>query len=137
MPRRNLILAVSSLALTMSIWLTTSPARVQAAKVDPPPVTWDSIESRIKWEADQGFSGVVFVAKDGKVVIHNAYGLANREKKIPMRPDTIFAIGSTPIDFTKAGILLLAEHGKLALTDPITKYFKDAPDDKQSITIRH
>jgi hypothetical protein len=61
----------------------------------------------MQWEADHGYAGVVLVARDGKVVFHKAYGMANREKNIPMRPDTILAIGSTPIDFTKAGILLL------------------------------
>ena len=76
---------------------------------------WDTIAPRMQWEAERGFSGVVLVARDGAVAFHQAYGLANRDKKIPMRPDTIFAIGSTPIDFTKAGILLLAERRKLTL----------------------
>jgi CubicO group peptidase (beta-lactamase class C family) len=89
------------------------------------------------WEAQHGFSGVVLITHDGKSVVHKAYGLANREKNIPIRLDTIFGVGSTPIDFTKAGILLLAERGKLALSDPITKYFNDVPEDKQSITIQY
>jgi len=93
--------------------LTTS-----APDNSPPTVSWDTLEARLKWEAGHGFSGVVLVARDGKVVFHEAYGLANREKKIAMRPDTILAIGSTPIDFTKAGILLLADRGNLSLSEP-------------------
>lgn len=108
-----------------------------ASPNEPPPVTWDTLEARMKWEADQGFSGVVLVARDGEVVFHKAFGMANREKQIAMRPDTILAIGSTPIDFTKAGILLLAERGKLTLKDPITKYLAGVPDDKKSITLEH
>lgn len=54
-----------------------------------------------------------------------------------MKVDTILAIGSTPIDFTKAGILLLAERGKLSLDDPITKYFDKVPDEKKAITLKH
>jgi uncharacterized protein (TIGR03067 family) len=103
----------------------------------PPEVTWESLDARMKWEADQGFSGVVLVARDGKTVFHKAYGMANREKKIAMRPDTILAIGSTPIDFTKAAILLLAEAGKLSLEDPITKHFDKVPKDMKSVTIAH
>jgi CubicO group peptidase (beta-lactamase class C family) len=91
----------------------------------------------MQWEADHGFSGVVLVARDGKIAFHKAYGLANREKQIPMRPDTILAIGSTPIDFTKAAILLLIERGKLKLSDPIKKFFDNVPEDKQAITIEH
>lgn len=105
--------------------------------VEPPAVTWDSLDARMKWEADQGFAGVVLLARDGKVAFHKAYGTANREKKIAMRPDTILAIGSTPIDFTTADILFLAERGKLALTDPITKHLPGVPDDKKAMTLDH
>jgi len=104
---------------------------------EPPPFTWDALESRMKWEADQGFSGVVLAARDGKIVFHKAYGLANREKHIAMGPDTILAIGSTPIDFTKAGILLLAQRGKLSLSDSIAKFFDNVPEEKKAITIQH
>ncbi len=111
-------------------------ARSQGGATEtPPPATWGSLEARMKWEADHGFEGVVLVARDGKVVFHKAYGMANREKKIAMRPDTIFGIGSTPIDFTKAGILLLAERGKLSLKDPISKHLSGVPEDKKAMTI--
>jgi CubicO group peptidase (beta-lactamase class C family) len=110
---------------------------VRAPADEPPPFDWDTLESRMKWEADQGFSGVVLAARDGKVVSHKAYGMANRQKQIAMRPDTILAIGSTPIDFTKAGILLLAQRGKLSLSDSIAKYFDNVPEEKKAITIQH
>ena len=103
----------------------------------PPAVMWDSFDARMKWEADQGFSGVVLVARNGEIAFHKGYGMANREKAIAMRPDTILAIGSTPIDFTKAGILLLAERGKLSLSDPILKHLDRVPDDKKTITLEH
>jgi CubicO group peptidase (beta-lactamase class C family) len=103
----------------------------------PPAANWESVDDRMKWEADQGFSGVVLVARDGAIVFHKAYGMANRDKNIAMRPDSILAIGSTPIDFTKAGILVLAERGKVRLDDPITKYLDNVPEDKKSITVRH
>lgn len=120
-------------AYTLAAGLVTGAA----AEAPPPAPTWETIGARVKWEADHGFTGVVLVARGGKVVFHQAYGEANREKKIPMRTDTILAIGSTPIDFTKAGILLLAERGRLKLTDPITKYFDNVPEDKRAITIEH
>jgi CubicO group peptidase (beta-lactamase class C family) len=104
---------------------------------EPPRITWDTLGARMKWEEDHRFSGVVLVARAGTIVFHKAFGLANREKQIPMRPDTILAIGSTPIDFTKAGILLLADQGKLHLDDSIAKFFDSVPQDKQSMTIQH
>ena len=108
-----------------------------APKDQPPAVSLDSLAARMKWEADRGFAGVVLVARDGKVAFHQAYGLANREKNFAMRPDTIFGIGSTPIDFTKAGILLLAERGKLALSDPVARHLPGVPDDKKAMTLAH
>ncbi len=107
------------------------------ASAPPPTIGWDSFDARMDWEAEQGFSGVVLVARDGAIKFHKAYGMADRDKKIAMRPDTILAIGSTPIDFTKAGILLLADRGKLSLDDSITKHLEGVPDDKVPITIRH
>jgi CubicO group peptidase (beta-lactamase class C family) len=106
-------------------------------KDSAPALTWESLEARVQSEVDHGLAGVVLVARDGKIVLHKAFGLANREKNIAMRPDTILAIGSTPIDFTKAGNLLLAEKGKLNLSDPITKFIDNVPDDKRPITVRH
>lgn len=104
---------------------------------DPPPVSWETLPARMAWEANNGFAGVVLVVRDGSIVFHEAYGLANREKKIPMRPDTILGIGSTPIDFTKVSILRLAEEGRLSLSDPITKFFEGVPEDKRAMTLDH
>jgi CubicO group peptidase (beta-lactamase class C family) len=106
-----------------------------AESARPPALTRDSLDARMTWEVEHGFAGVVLVARNGAVVFHKAYGQANRDKQIAMRPDTIFGIGSTPIDFTKAAILLLAERGKLRLSDPITKYLDGVPEDKKGITI--
>jgi CubicO group peptidase (beta-lactamase class C family) len=84
-----------------------------------------------------GFSGAVLVAKDGKIVLHKGYGLADREKKIPYTPETVFDIGSITKQFTAAAILKLEMAGKLKVTDPISKYFDGVPADKQAMTLHH
>lgn len=101
------------------------------------PVSWGTLGDRLEQEAEGGFTGVVLIVHDGEVVVDRGFGMANREEHIPNRPDTVFAIGSAPIDFTLAGILLLEQGGKLALSDPITNYFDNVPPDKRSITIEH
>jgi len=100
-------------------------------------LTWDNLDARISAAVEEGFSGVILAVHDGETVLNGAFGMANREEGIPNRPDTIFGIGSTPIDFTHVGILMLAQQGKLSFDDPITKYFDDVPQDKRSITIQH
>ncbi len=87
--------------------------------------------------ADKGFSGAVLIVKDGQVILSKGYGLANRERKIPVTPDTVFDIGSLVKQFTAAAILKLEMKGKLRVTDPINKYFKKVPPDKASMTIHH
>lgn len=99
------------------------------------PVTWETLEDRLQKEEEAGFSGVVLVVRSNKVILHEGYGLANRERSIPNSTKTVFAIGSTPIDFTKAAILKLADLGKIQTSDPITKFLPDVPEDKQPITI--
>ncbi|MEZ5708970.1 MAG: serine hydrolase domain-containing protein [Blastomonas sp.] len=88
-------------------------------------------------ERDQGFSGVVFVQRDGVVIHRGAYGFSNSETGQRNSLGTVFGIGSRPIDFTIAAILLLDQRGKIKLDDTIDKYFEGVPADKSTMTIRH
>ena len=99
------------------------------------PITWETLPARMDEESKAGFSGFVYAVHDGKVALSHGYGFADRDKKTPIDENTIFAIGSTPIDFTRAAVLKLEEMGKLKTSDPITKYVKDVPADKQAITV--
>jgi CubicO group peptidase (beta-lactamase class C family) len=82
-----------------------------------------------------GFSGTVLVAKDGKVVLAKGYGMADREKKIPMTADSVISTGSITKQFTAAAILKLEMQGKLRVEAPISKYLPGVPPDKAAITI--
>lgn len=108
-----------------------------AAAGEPAPLTWENLEARMEAETAAGFSGSLLVVRDDRIVLDRGYGLANREEGIAASPETVYGIGSTPIDFTRAALLLLAQEGKLALTDPITRWFGDVPADKRAITIDH
>lgn len=110
---------------------------IEGGDADAPPLTWDTVDDRMKAEEDAGFSGVLLVTRDGTVAHHAGYGLADRDKGKEVTADTIFAIGSVPIDFTFAGILQLINDGKLSRDDHITKFFENVPEDKQSITLDH
>ena len=81
-----------------------------------------------KSAAADRFSGAVLVAKNGKTLFSGAYGLADREKKIPNRLDTRFRIGSMNKMFTAVSVLQLVEAGKIKLTDPLGKYITDYPN---------
>ena len=98
---------------------------------------WDNAEETFRQLARDGFSGVVYLARKGEVVLEQAYGISNAELGYTTRPDTIYGIGSTPIDFTVAALYLLAQDGKVGLDDRITRYFDEVPDDKRNMTLRH
>jgi CubicO group peptidase (beta-lactamase class C family) len=113
---------------------TTTDARPGAAIA---PLTWSTLDERLREAESEGFSGVVLAVRDGEVVLDRGYGLANRERGIPNSTGTVFDVGSIPIDFTRAAVLLLVQEGRLALDDPIARFLPDVPDDKRGITVRH
>jgi CubicO group peptidase (beta-lactamase class C family) len=82
-----------------------------------------------------GFSGAITVVKKGRVIINKGYGVANKKTNSFNNPNTIFDIGSNTKQFTATAILKLIELEKIKLTDPLSKYFKNLPVDKQNITI--
>lgn len=87
--------------------------------------------------AAQGrFSGVVLVAREGKVVFGRAYGMANYELDAPNTAETKFRIGSLTKPFTAAAVMLLQERGKLSIQDSICKYVADCPAAWQPVTLR-
>ncbi len=94
------------------------------------------LEERVRADA---FSGVVLVAKDARVVFHEAYGLADREAKVPNRKDTRFNLGSINKNFTRVAVHQLARQGKLGLDDTIKRFLPDYPnaDAAAKVTIRH
>jgi CubicO group peptidase (beta-lactamase class C family) len=89
-------------------------------------------------KADE-FSGVVLIAKDARVLFHEAYGLADRDQKVPNRKDTKFNLGSINKNFTRVAIHQLARQGKLGLDDPIKKLLPDYPNPQaaEKVTVRH
>jgi CubicO group peptidase (beta-lactamase class C family) len=95
------------------------------------------LKEHLSTAADSGFSGSVLIVEKGRVLIREGYGSANREKQVPITPETAFDIGSISKQFTKAAILLLEDRGDLSTDDPLSKFFPEAPEDKASVTIRH
>jgi len=83
------------------------------------------------------FSGVIFVAQKGKVLISQGYGLADRELDVANTTQTKFAIGSMTKAFTAMGIMILQERGQLSVHDPICNYIADCPTAWKSITLHH
>lgn len=78
----------------------------------------------------------LLVVKDGKIRRAEGFGLANVELQVPVKPETVFQSGSVGKQFTATAIMMLVEEGKVALDDPLTKYFSDAPAAWKDVTVR-
>lgn len=84
-----------------------------------------------------GFSGAAIAQKDGKLILREGYGLADRETRRPYLPTTVQSHGSITKQITGAAIVLLEQQGKLGFDDPIGLFFEGVPKDKSAITIHH
>jgi CubicO group peptidase (beta-lactamase class C family) len=84
-----------------------------------------------------GFSGGLALVKAGETALLKGYGKADRERGVPMGPDSVFDLGSITKPFTAAAILRLQELGKLRTSDPIGRFFEGVPEDKAGITLEH
>ena len=135
---------VALLALTMAACATppstpvpASPAAVSTAAPAEDPLA-DKARAIVQAYVDRNeFSGTVLVAKDGKPVFREAFGLANRELNVPLTPESILRLGSITKQFTSASIMQLAEQGKLSIDDPVSKYYAAAPAAWSKITVKH
>jgi len=77
---------------------------------------------------ENGFSGVILVARGDRVLLRRAAAFADRERNLLNTPQTRFPLASVSKQFTAAAIMLLVEDGKIALADPISKYFPISKD---------
>lgn len=116
-------------------------------------INFFKIDSTINAEIAQHniAGGVALIAKNGKIVHHQAYGFANIDASVKMQENAIFRIASQTKAIISVAVLKLVEQGKIRLDDPIEMYFpafsgqkvyiKQADtlllvDRKRSITIR-
>jgi CubicO group peptidase (beta-lactamase class C family) len=65
---------------------------------------------------------VVLIQQHGRLVYLKCFGVRDIKTKLPMTPDTIFALHSMTKPITSLAAMMLTDAGKLALDDPVSKY---------------
>ena len=87
-------------------------------------------QSSITEAVDAGLlaGAVTCVWHRGEVLQVNGIGYRDVEAGLPMRDDTIFRIASMTKPITVAAAMALVEEGKLALSDPITRWVPELAD---------
>lgn len=71
---------------------------------------------------------VVFIARGGKLAYAKSFGWQDKEKKIPMRADSIFRLYSMTKPVVSVAAMMLVEEGKIGLQEPVSKYIPEFKD---------
>jgi len=152
------------LVLTAIVFAQTPSVKISPDLTPASPATVGMSDKRLKKidamlkkavKDDDIPGAVALIARDGKIVFHSSYGLADHSAGIKIYNDAIFRIASQTKAITSTAVMMLWEEGKFKLDDPVSKYipeFKNAqildtfnekdttytsvPSEKE-ITIRH
>lgn len=89
-------------------------------------------------EAGELVGAVLLVAKDGKVVLHEALGWRHRGRELPMEKNTMFRMASNTKPTISTSIGILVEEGKLAYEDLVQEHISTFDNYRSGfIQIRH
>lgn len=113
-----------------SLGAQTSTSLTPAGKVWPNDVDANRISKLDQMltdavKANQVPGLVAMVVKDGKIVYHEAKGLADVDSKQKMVKDQIFRIASQTKAITSTAVMMLWEEGAFRLDDPIARYIPE------------
>jgi CubicO group peptidase (beta-lactamase class C family) len=93
------------------------------------------IDKIFSWTSPSAPGCVCAVSQNGKMVFNQAYGSADLERNAPLTTNSILDAGSVTKQFIAAAALVLAQDGKISLTDDVRKYIPELPDYGEKITI--
>jgi len=66
---------------------------------------------------------VVAIARKGRLAYYESFGYLDKAAGTPMPKDAIFAIASMTKPMVGVGIMMLVEESRIAMTDPVSKWF--------------
>lgn len=130
------LLVVAGLAFTGLAFAPALPsvardqAQVSASRSGFDQAKLAAIVDWLKADVDKGRipGAVVLVARDGKILLHEAVGWADADKKIAMQRDSIHPIASSTKLITTIAALRLFEANKLQIMAPIATYLPELKD---------
>ncbi|MDR3218487.1 MAG: beta-lactamase family protein [Dysgonamonadaceae bacterium] len=90
----------------------------------------ERVDNLLQEYIDKGIipHALTFVAKDGQVIHHKAFGWRDVEQQIPLQEDDIFRMYSQTKAVTTVALMTLFEQGKFQLDDPVSKYIPEMTD---------
>jgi CubicO group peptidase (beta-lactamase class C family) len=114
------------------------PARVRAGSAAPSAVGLERLSSFFDNEATSGRipGAVVLIQQHGSPVYLKSFGVRDVATGAPMSPDTIFALHSMTKPITCLAATMLIDEGRLAPSDPVSKYIPAFADVEVGVASR-
>ena len=137
--KSRLIAYIYSMKKVLLCLCSLATYTVTLAQLDPRLKSLDTLAERVLKDWHGAGFAVAVVEKD-KVIYAKGFGYRDLEKKLPVTPNTQFAIGSCSKSFTSALVGLLDQEGKLDIDKPVREYLPSLKfyDDKMNdqVTLR-
>src|SRR5262245_34813816 len=118
--------------------LTLSIATTCAHAGAPSPEALRALAARVRElvEDDEAVGAEVLILHRRQVVLHEAFGWADLDRRTPLTPNTIVCVRSMTKPLIGTAIQMLIDEGKLSLADPASKYLPAFANDRsRAITI--
>lgn len=77
---------------------------------------------------------VLVVARRGGIALLETHGMADLERRVPMRADAILRIHSMSKIVTTVGLLSLMEEGRFLLSEPVARFLPELADPRVATT---
>lgn len=137
--KHHILAILCCLMISVSACVGDKPSQNKNIDIDVSPtemsVEMDTFLKQYYKPSDPG--ATIIVTKDGHTIFRKAYGMADLERGIALKPDMVMRLASVSKQFTAAAIMLLSDEGKLSVSDDITKYLPHFPTHGKKITIEN
>lgn len=140
------LLTLLFIAVSFSIFAQTpsiqqSPPLTEAVpeSVGMSPDRLARIDAALQAAVEEGDipGAVALVAREGKIVYHKAFGMADNEAGRSLEKNDIFRIASQSKAITSTAVMMLWEEGRFQLDDPVSKYIPEFKNPQVLKTFRY
>jgi CubicO group peptidase (beta-lactamase class C family) len=125
------VLLVAALCAATSAYCDPQPATTSAFSTDGLKRVSDYFENEVATGKLPG--AVVLIQQHGKPVYFETFGFRDAVAHTPMTKDAIFRIYSMSKPITSVAVMMLVDDGKIALSDPLSKYIPAFADVNVSV----
>ena len=135
---RRALLALPLLVAALSLPVFAQPlptAKPEEVGLDPVRLARIKAALESEVEANRIPGAVVMVARRGKLAYVESVGFRDRASNAPMQVDAVFRIYSMTKPLASVAAMILVEEGKLALTDPVSRWLPAFANQQVSVPV--